>query len=55
MVRPVGAAEVSDAEGSNWMSQGDLLDVYRAYLQCLNERRWPRLGLQAIREQVSRS
>jgi predicted ester cyclase len=26
------------------MSQGDLLDVYRAYLHCLNERQWPRLG-----------
>jgi predicted ester cyclase len=26
------------------MSKGDLLAVYRDYLQCLNERQWPRLG-----------
>jgi predicted ester cyclase len=25
-------------------SHGDLLAVYRAYLRCLNERQWPRLG-----------
>lgn len=27
------------------MSTSDLLDVYREYLQCLNERRWGELGL----------
>lgn len=26
------------------MSQGDLTAVYRDYLQCLNQRQWPRLG-----------
>lgn len=26
------------------MSPEDLLDVYRDYLRCLNERRWPNLG-----------
>lgn len=26
------------------MSESDLLAVYRAYLQCLNDRQWPRLG-----------
>ena len=26
------------------MGEPELLPVYRAYLQCLNERQWPRLG-----------
>jgi predicted ester cyclase len=26
------------------MSKGDLLAVYHDYLECLNERQWPRLG-----------
>lgn len=26
------------------MSKDDLLAIYRDYLQCLNERQWPRLG-----------
>lgn len=26
------------------MTERDLLAVYRGYLQCLNERQWPRLG-----------
>jgi predicted ester cyclase len=34
------------------MSQDDLLDVYRAYLQCLNERQWPRLG-EFVADQLS--
>ncbi|MDO3638335.1 ester cyclase [Mycolicibacterium arseniciresistens] len=34
------------------MSQDDLLNVYRAYLQCLNERQWPRLG-EFVADQLS--
>ena len=33
-------------------SHGDLLAVYRDYLRCLNERRWPRLG-EFVADQLS--